>query len=153
MNVSQTPGAIKKFGRTPWKFQSTFQTPLRQLDSFVSTILSANEALESASVTVDGYVFEPKHLNALLNGKEGAQIGRDITLNVESRDAASELLTAAFSDWVDFVFIPMPKPFVIYADHDEYATFFANNKSNLSLIVAPLLKQGFKEVLNYQRHF
>ena len=138
MNVCHTPGAIKKMGRTPWRFQTTFQTPLKQLDSFVSTILSANESM-AASVIIDGYIFEPKHLKALIDGKTTLQIGRDITLKAESRELANELLTAALSDWAEFIFIPVPKPFVIYADHDEYATFFANNKSNLNLIVEALL--------------
>ncbi|HUA66595.1 MAG TPA: hypothetical protein VME24_12155, partial [Alphaproteobacteria bacterium] len=62
-------------------------------------------------------------------------------------------LVATFSDWVDFFFVPAPKPFVIYADHDEYATFFANTKSKLNSVVEPLLKSGFKQVLNYQRQF
>ena len=153
MNISKRPGAIKKFGRTPWKFQSTFQTPLKQLDPFVSTILSANEALESASVIIEGFVFEPKHLKAFMDGKQTGPIERDVTFTADGREQTKELLMAAFSDWADLVFVPMPKPFVIYADHDEYATFFANTKSNLNSVVEPLLKNGFKEVLNYQRHF
>lgn len=153
MNACNTPGALKKFGRTPCRFQATFQTPLKQLDLFVSTILSANETIESASVTIAEVVFEPKHLNGLVNGKDGIQLGRDVTLKAESREQVNELLLAAFSDWVDFLFIPLPKPFVIYADHDEFATFLANTKSNLNPVVQPLLKNGFKEVLNYQRRF
>ena len=57
------------------------------------------------------------------------------------------------SDWVDFVFIPEPKPFVIYADHDEYITFYANTKSNLNRVADALLAQGFKSVQNFERNF
>jgi len=36
------------------------------------------------------------------------------------------LLRAARADWVDFVFIPNPKPFVVYGDHDEFTTILAH---------------------------
>jgi len=153
MNISKTPGATKKLGKTRWEFQATFQTPLKKLDPFVSTILSANDVLESASVTIDEVVFEPKHLNALRDKNQTEPIGLDVTFVAEGREQAKELLVATFSDWVDFFFVPAPKPFVIYADHDEYATFFANTKSKLNSVVEPLLKSGFKQVLNYQRQF
>jgi hypothetical protein len=153
MNVSHTPGAIKKFGRTSWRFQSTFITPSQQLDSFVSAILSVNESLESAAVIIDEIIFDSIHLDGLMDGKEHVQINRDITLTAESREQANELLIAAFLDCTNFLFVPVPKPFVIYADHDEFATFFANTKSNLNSVVQPLLKNGFKGVLNYQRRF
>ena len=55
-------------------------------------------------------------------------------------------------DWIDFVLIPTPKQFAIYADHDEYTTFFAHTRSNLNCVVRPLVEQGFKQV-DYQRHF
>lgn len=47
--------------------------------------------------------------------------------------------------------MPAPKPFVIYADHDEYATFYANTRSNLNRVTDALLTQGFEEVSGYQK--
>ncbi len=44
-----------------------------------------------------------------------------------------------------------PKTFVIYADHDEYTTFYANSRSNLNRVTESLLTQGFEEVSGYQR--
>jgi hypothetical protein len=38
------------------------------------------------------------------------------------------LLEAALGDWVDFLFVPVPKPFAIYADHDDYITLYANSR-------------------------
>ena len=61
------------------------------------------------------------------------------------------LLIASFSDWVDFWFVPQPKSFAIYADHDEYTTFYASTKSNLARVVTPLLENGFKEVPGFER--
>jgi hypothetical protein len=62
-----------------------------------------------------------------------------------------ELLEAALSDWIDFIFVPTPKPFVIYADHDEFTTFYANTKSNLNPVVEALSARGFKRVQDYER--
>ena len=62
-----------------------------------------------------------------------------------------ELLHAALSDWMDFLFVPSPEPFVIYADHDEYTTFYAHSRSNLNHIAEPLAAQGFKEISGYIR--
>jgi hypothetical protein len=62
-----------------------------------------------------------------------------------------ELLHTAFTDWFDFLFVPTPKPFVIYADHDEYTTFYANTRSNLNRVVEALVAQGFEEVAEYRR--
>jgi hypothetical protein len=62
-----------------------------------------------------------------------------------------ELLHTAFSDWFDFLFVPTPKPFVIYADHDEYTTFYANTRSNLNRVVQALSAKGFEEIAEYKR--
>lgn len=81
------------------------------------------------------------------------EYGHDWSIEVEGKQQVKELSIAALSDWVDFVFIPKPKPFVIYADHDEFTTFYANTKSNLNLVAQPLLANGFKQVSDYQRRF
>jgi hypothetical protein len=62
-----------------------------------------------------------------------------------------ELLHTAFTDWFDFLFVPTPKPFVIYADHDEYTTFYANTRSNLRRLVETLSAQRFKEIAEDRR--
>jgi hypothetical protein len=154
MTISSNPEALKKFVRTTWAYQATFETPLKNLQPFVSAILSADGRLESGTITIDQIVFEPKNLKNLLKANSQAgEICRHQTLAAEGKPQTHELLVAALSDWIDFLFVPMPKPFVIYADHDEYATFYANTKSNLNLVVAPLLAGKFKQVSDYQRKF
>ena len=81
------------------------------------------------------------------------QLTRDTSLTAVGPDNVQELLRTAFSDWLDFVFVPVLKLFVIYADHDEYATFYANTKSNLERIRLSLLAKGFEEVRIYERKF
>ena len=74
-----------------------------------------------------------------------------MTVNTANRDEAEGLLVAAFGDPVDFLFAPEKKPFVLYADHDQFTTFFAQTRSNLNLIVEELLNHGFQQILDYQR--
>ena len=152
MDVSHIPGTLKKFGRTPWKFQSTFSTPLNELDCFVSTILSTRTPIEQGCVAIDEVVFEPERLIALLAQCSRPKLyGRDWCFTAVGRQHVQELLCAVFADWVDFLFVPTPKPFVIYADHDEYATFYANTKSNLNGVVSALLEACFEQVPNWKR--
>jgi hypothetical protein len=152
MNVSIKPGAIKKFRRTPWRFQETFQTPLKDLDRFVATILSADESIKQGVVVVDQYAFEPRNLKALIANPEQT-LAHDWSVSAVGRDEVQKLLRTTLEDWIDFVFIPSPKPFVIYGDHDEYATFYANTKSNLNRITAILSEKGFIHIENWERRF
>jgi hypothetical protein len=152
MTVSDDPGSLKRLRRTPWKFQQTFATPLKDLPNFVVLIIGANQALSGASLTVDQVVFEPKHLKAMaLRHSITAPLQRGVSFTAENREEAEALLLAGLGDWVDFAFFPKPKPFVIYADHDEYTTFFASTRSNLDAITHSLKQQGFTTINGYER--
>ena len=76
---------------------------------------------------------------------------KGVSVIAEERLEIEELLRAALSDWVDFLFVPTPEPFVIYADHDEYTTFYAQDRSNLSQVTEALLAQGFEQIAGYER--
>jgi hypothetical protein len=108
--------------------------------------------LKSAFITIDEVVFEPKHLVALL-GRYSLphDFGPDCCITATGEGEVAQVLEAALSDWVDFSFVPTPKPFVVYADHDEYATFYANTKSNLNRVGEVLLRVGFDKVTGYER--
>ena len=152
MNASRTPGTLKRFRRTTWKFQQTFQTPLKRLGPFVATIISSSlQPLRGGSLTIDSVIFEPEHLLAVLaSHRLPPQPARDTTLTAVGTEETAELLQAALADWIDLLFVPQPRPFVIYADHDEYITFFAQTKSNLNRVVEPLRRAGF-EAVEYRR--
>lgn len=96
-------------------------------------------------------MFEPKNLNALLaRFSLPPALQKESSVQAANHDETGALLQAALDDWVDFWFVPTPKPFVIYADHDEYLTFFANSKSNLNGVSDPLREKGF-ETVDYER--
>ncbi len=119
---------------------------------FVATIVSADTALETACVTIDQVVFEPKHLTAMLaNCSLPTEYGHDWSIIATTKQEAKTLLEATLSDWIDFIFIPTPKPFVMYANHDEYTTFYANTRSNLNRVADALSMKGFERVENYER--
>ncbi len=151
MILSEAPGTVKQFRKKAWRFQQTFLTPLNDLQAFVKIILSGQK-LQGASLTIEQAVFEPKHLIDLMtNHSIPPRYSRGICLTAQDVEEVASLLQAALSDWVDFVFIPEPKPFAIFADRDEYTTFFANTRSNLNSVVAGLSAQGFKTIRDYER--
>ncbi len=150
--LSATSGSLKRLRKIPWRFQQTFLTPLRNLGPFVQTIIWAREQVQAGTVTLDSIVFEPKNLNGLLaKCSLPPSLQREFSIAAAGHEETVALLQAALSDSVDFWFIPTPKPFVIYADHDQYTTIFANTKSNLNGVVEPLVSQGFQKV-DYERH-
>jgi hypothetical protein len=151
MILSETPGAVKQFRKKGWRFQQTFLTPPKNLRAFVTTIVSSHE-LKGGCLTIDQAIFEPRHLISLL-GKYSIppQHGRGTSITANTQAEVTELLEAAFGDPLDFIFTPSPKAFVIFADHDEYTTFFANTRSNLNSLVTPLSAQGFEEIRDYER--
>ena len=153
MSIRISNGSLKRLRKTPWRFQRTFATPLKSLPSFVSTILSALKAVQRGEVVIDAIVFEPRHLYTLLSANSlPLGIQGETCIEAEGPTDVEALLIAALGDPVDFWFVPTPKTFVIYADHDEYATFFAISKSNLNMAVMPLLEKGFKPV-EFERVF
>ena len=151
MTLSETPGAVKKFRKQAWRFQQTFATPLQNLSAFVKTIVSSQE-FQGGCLTIDQAVFEPGKLICLL-GKYSIppQCGHGTSITAESQAEVAELLEAALGEWLDFIFTPLPKTIVIFADHDEYTTFFANTRSNLNRVVTALSSKGFREIQDYER--
>jgi len=151
MTLSEAAGAVKQFRRKAWRFQQTFETPVQNLGPFVKTIVS-NQGFQGGRLTVDQVVFEPKNLISLLhNHSITLECRRGTSLTAVGQEEIVSLLEAALGDSVDFIFIPEPKPFVIFADHDEYITFFANTRSNLNRVVTDLSARGFKIVRDYER--
>jgi hypothetical protein len=146
--------ALKQFLRNPWPFQTTFQTPFNDLERFVSTFIAVHQPIERGSVTINKYVFEPKTLNAFLAERSiSQQITHGVSLEADGQQEVEALLRATLADWIDFLFIPSPGRFAIYTDHDEYTTFYASTKGNLSKLVSVLLEKGFKNIDDYVREF
>lgn len=149
--VSQPTDAIKQFRAKPWPFQQTFKTPLKTLNSFVSTFLAPFSA-ESGLLSTDEVVFEPTTIQQLLaNNSARLEDPYRFAIEASGKNAVAELLEAAFSDWLDFTFLPFPEDFAIYADHDEYTTFYSRDRAALKGLAGRLRTAGFDTVNDYTR--
>src|SRR5215469_4576553 len=125
--LSERPLEIQRFRAKPWPFQQTFKTPLKDLNRFVSSFL-APFSLEKGALSTDEVVFEPKNLLHLLaDSSLTVENQYQLTIQATGQGAVADLLQAALGDWVDFVFVPTPELLAIYADHDEYATFYTRD--------------------------
>jgi hypothetical protein len=152
MILIESSSQTKRFRKSPWFFQKTFHTPLKKLPPFVADILVVPGAVEGGIVTIESIVFTPKNLGVLLD-LHSLAVPSNPELGIKAADSGevSDLLEAAFGDAIDFWFVPNPKTFAIYADHDEYVTFFANKKGALGAIFEAFSAHGVKEVENYER--
>jgi hypothetical protein len=104
MYVPDTPSALKQIRRSPWKFQQTFKTPLNNLQPFVAAILSAASP-ESACITIEQAVFEPKYwIDLLTRYSLPPRYGKGVSVTAVGRREVEELLHTAFTDWFDFLF-------------------------------------------------
>jgi hypothetical protein len=149
MRVFDSPGTIKRFRKTAWEFQQTFRTPLQALPSFVDAIMTALPRFESGIVVFDQVIFEPRYGLPKLYAKYGiakAGEGQDVAIEADNAEEANDLLQAVLSEWIDFLFVPTPKPFVIYADHDEHATFFAHRKAGVTKVVEAMAVLNLRPV-------
>jgi hypothetical protein len=154
MIASEGLEVLEHFCKNPWEFQRTFATPLENLQSFVDTIVSAAGPLQSGALTIEQVVFDPKDLAGMLaNYSILPRFRRGFCLTAAGTQEVNELVRVVLGEWIDFLFIPEPKSFAIYTDHDEYTTFYAHTRTNLDRIVRALSDQGFKAIPNYERLF
>lgn len=152
MIVASTPGTLKRFRRTPWHFQQTVELPGRKdLDGFVSTVTDAHGDVHEGTVTLDQIVFGTERLTALCPAGSPLPLARESSLTAQTDEEVKRLLVAAFMDGPDFIFVPSPKPFVFYADHDDWVTFYANTKSHLNHITEPLASHGYRIIQDWRR--
>ena len=68
--------AIKKVLKTPWRFQQTFHTPLKQLPQFVAAILEPLGECESGTVIIDLVVFPPTNIDRLFASTHSGHVSR-----------------------------------------------------------------------------
>jgi hypothetical protein len=143
-SLSRIPAQIERFRMAPWPFQQTFQTPLKDLQRFVDAF-SGQMPLEKCALNTDEVVFEPKHLLEFLSRFSITVENQwKFILSADSSEEGASLLVATLSDWVDFCLVPESGKFAIYADHDEYITFYAEEETTIGTIRSSLVQAGYK---------
>jgi hypothetical protein len=133
--------------------QVTYATPLKDLTAFVNAVLKPF-SIQSATVELQVIVFEPRELIAYCatQGIQTDEAGlNDKMLSAKTKESTAELLEATLGDWIDFFFVPEPSSFVIFADHDEYTTFFTRREADLQALCESLDSGGFKKINGWNR--
>lgn len=152
MDFLLSPGAIKKFRRTPWRFQQTVERPpVADTDRFIETIVNAHRRMSDATLTIHDVVFKAERIRNLVTPPYSEELELDSTVTAQTPEEIAALLRAALLDGPDFLFVPTPKPFVIYSDHDDYITFYANSKGQLNHIITPLAEIGVRLIAGWTR--
>jgi hypothetical protein len=152
MRLTANLPALKKFRKFAWRFQQTFETPLKSLPPFVSAICQAGDPWKSASVTLEQVVFDPTNVIELLKANAiSPRYEKGVSIIAESKVEIAALLIAALGDYFDFIFVPEPKSIAILSDHDGYTTIYAQTRSNLNRVTIPLTDGGFHLVKDYER--
>jgi hypothetical protein len=149
MRICESPGTLKRYRRTVWEFQRTFETPWNDLGQFVDVIVSALSGIEGAQAVFDQVVFEPRYELVSLYARYSLPqrwYGDGLTIEAQGETDARELLETVLSEWIDFFFVPVPKRLVIFADHDKYITFLGHRKGQLTAVVGALKAAKFREV-------
>jgi len=150
MTVTPNPGALKKFRRTPWRFQQTVERGQPDgIDRLLALIIQSHKDISGGTVTIDEVVFNTERLASVCPA--GTAFTHDCALTAQSPEELHALLAAALWDGPDFICLPSPKPFVFYADHHDLITFFANTKSHLNHVIEPLVLHGYRLVQNWER--
>lgn len=153
MKVTHPPGAISKLRRSPWRFQQTFSAEGELFDKFFAAIIAALGDSSMATLTIAEVNTGTRCLSELV-GLDSARVTleRGTSIVAENGDEIARLLDAAFRDGNNFLFVPVPKPFVMF-DDDGYSTFFANSKSNLNLIAERMESLGVSPVRDWHCKF
>lgn len=151
MIATPTPGALKNFRRTPWRFQQTVELSQSAcIEEFASLIIQSHPEITGGTVTVDEVVFDTDRLGSIC--PVSTIFERDCSVMAQTREELYDLFVAALGDGLDFLCTPSPKPFCFYSDHDDWVTFYANTKSHLNHVIGPLASHGYR-LIDWQRNF
>jgi hypothetical protein len=141
--LPSAPEAVRQFRANSWPYQRTLVTPRKNMASFLSALLDAFPVDQGVAST-DQVIFEPDNFLELLKSRE-LEIENYRTFNAEASNTedATALLAAMLNDWIDFVFVPSPPSFAVYADHDDYLTIYVPSSPERDRLVTRLELEGF----------
>jgi len=143
MKIHQAHDTLSRLGQPPGKHQHTFPTPLDRLPVFVAALLAGTPPIASGVITLRTVVFDPRHLIALLQSHNLVpELTAGTSITGSGPEELHSLLIAAFSDCLDFYFVPRPHRFRLYVDHDEFTTVFAPRKGPVSRIATAMSLAG-----------
>jgi hypothetical protein len=137
--------------RREWKHQTTCVTPLKRLPWYSAALVDQLRPFDHALLIIDQVVFDvPPELDALrLAAGEQRPVheapGHAFENDSEGFRAALE---AALSGWIDLRALFSPSANALWADHDEYTTFFSESSGKIA-DVRRVLSEGHVELVEY----
>jgi hypothetical protein len=146
-----TAGELKRLRARAGGSQATFVVPEARAADFAAVLVHDGVGDRGARVTIEHVAMPPRHLGVVL-GRLDAGFDRETTIDAATGEARG-LLAAMLAEWIDFWFVPSPGGFLLYADHDEYATIFAPKPGAVSRVVEALTGAGFAAAADYTRRF
>jgi hypothetical protein len=149
--LTTMPPSIQQFRANAWPYQKSIVTPTKELTVFLEFLL-LRLPVEGGSLATDLVVFELRHVLALLDAR-GIPLRNkwEFFAEAQGQEDVSALLQATLRDGPDFLFVPSPARFAIYADHDEYLTLFLPTAQALDHLIHQLEAAAFTFVPDYFR--
>ena len=131
--------------RREWKCQTTCITPLKRLPWYTAVLVEQLRPFDRALLVIDQVVFDVPPVLKKLRRHAGERRsvhdapGHAFENEVEAFRA---VLKAALSDWVDLRALFSPSDHALWADHDEYTTFFSESSGKIAEVRRVLGEAG-----------
>ena len=152
ITVHRLAPASAQLDRQLWPYECTFETPYRDPTQFVETAFSMFPVITAAEVTIHQVVFEPRTPAPLtLSPRSWSEMQENTVLRADTGESSRALVISCLSEWFDFTFCPGSENFTVYADHDEFCTFYTRGRAEMRKLINALVAGGFRFVDGYRR--
>ena len=141
--LPSVPRAIYQFRANPWPYQKTLVTPRKDLASFLSACWPRSQLIMGSHRRIRSCSNLTISWNSLKARELSIENYWTFCAEASNKKDVAVLLDAVLNDWIDFVFVPSPTSFAVYADHDEFLTIYVPTSSGLDQVVARLELVGF----------
>jgi hypothetical protein len=137
--------------RRSWRRQTTCVTPLRRLPWYTATLVEQLLPFDQALLIIDKVVFDvPPELEDLRRAAGETRPVHEAPGHLFVNDAQGfrAALQAALSGWIDLRALFSPPTNALWADHDEYTTFFSESSGKVAEVRRVLIEDGV-EIAEY----
>jgi hypothetical protein len=133
--------------RREWKRQMTCETPLEHLPWYTARLVEQLLPFDQALLIIDKVVFDfPPELEDMRRavGETRPVHQAPGHLFQDDSEGFRAALEAALSEWIDLRALFSPAKNALWADHDEYTTFFSESSGKVAEVRRVLSEGGVK---------
>ena len=137
--------------RHAWKRQVTCVTPLKRLPWYTAALIQQLLPFDRALLIIDQVVFDlPPGLEKLRSAAAEQRPVHEAPGHAFEHDVEGfrGALESALSGWVDLRALFSPSKHALWADHDEYTTFFSESSGTVA-DVRRVLRDGGVKLVEY----